>query len=158
VNNPRQAAEFASYMRYPPVGQRSFGPTRVSDGLAWADVVSVNVPKAARPILGAEEFALMKPGAILVNTARGGIVDEAALSAALAEGRVIAAGLDVFDDEPPAQDHPLLDFDQVLTPHIAGLPQQAAERMAVSSIRYVLDFFAGCLDSDLIVNKDFRHA
>jgi D-3-phosphoglycerate dehydrogenase / 2-oxoglutarate reductase len=84
-------------------------------------------------------------------------VDDAALSAALAEGRVIAAGL-VCDDEPPAQDHPLLDLDQVaLTPHIAGLTQQAAERMAVTSIQNVLDFFAGRLNSDLIVNKDFPH-
>jgi len=76
----------------------------------------------------------------------------------VAEGRVIAAGLDVFDDEPPAQDHPLLDFDQVvLTPHIAGPTQQAAERMAASSIQNALDFVAGRLNSDLIVNKDFRH-
>jgi len=126
------------------------------DGLAWADVVSVNVPKAGRPILGPDEYARLKPGAIVVNTARGGIVDEAALAAALAEGRVAAAGLDVFDDEPPAADHPLLAFDQVLlSPHIAGLTQQAAERMAVSSVQNALDFFAGRLDPDLIVNRDF---
>ncbi len=128
----------------------------LADGLAWADVISVHAPKAGRPILGAEEFAQMKPGVIIVNTARGGVVDESALAAALAEGRVGAAGLDVFDDEPPAKDHPLLAFDQVLlTPHIAGLTQQAAERMAVYSVQNVLDFFAGRLDSDLIVNKDF---
>jgi D-3-phosphoglycerate dehydrogenase len=128
----------------------------LADGLAWADIISIHVPKAGRPLLGAEEFALLKPGAIIVNTARGGIVDEAALAAALTEGRVAAAGLDVFDDEPPAKDHPLLAFDQVLlTPHIAGLTQQAAERMAVSSVQNVLDFFAGRLDPDLIVNRNF---
>ena len=103
-----------------PEGQAA--PVRaLADGLAWADVISVNVPKAGRPILGAEELAQVKPGAILVNTARGGIVDEAALVAALADGRVAAAGLDVFDAEPPASDHPLLAFDQVvLSPHVAG--------------------------------------
>jgi D-3-phosphoglycerate dehydrogenase len=128
----------------------------LADGLAWADVVSVNVPKARRPILGAEEFACLKPGAIVVNTARGGVVDEAALASALADGRVAAAGLDVFDDEPPAKNHPLLAFDQVvLTPHIAGLTQQAAERMAVSSVQNVIDFFEGRIDPDLIVNRDF---
>jgi D-3-phosphoglycerate dehydrogenase len=128
----------------------------LAEGLGWADVVSLNAPKAGPPILGAEEFALVKPGAIIVNTARGGTMDEAALSAALAEGRVGAAGLDVFDDEPPAEDHPLLAFDQVvLTPHIAGLTQQAAERMAVSSVQNVLDYFTGRLDPDLIVNRNF---
>jgi len=128
----------------------------LSDALASADVVSLHVPKASRPILGADEFSRIKPGAIVVNTARGGIIDEAALASALADGRVAAAGLDVFDDEPPAKDHPLLGFDQVvLSPHIAGLTQQAAERMAVSSVQNVLDFFADRLDPDLIVNKDF---
>ena len=136
------------------------GPTTpvalLADGLAWADVISVHAPKAGRPILGAEEFAEMKPGVIIVNTARGGIVDEGALGAALAAGRIGAVGLDVFDDEPPARNHPLFAFDQVtLTPHIAGLTEQAAERMAVSSVQNVLDFFAGRLDADLIVNKDF---
>jgi D-3-phosphoglycerate dehydrogenase / 2-oxoglutarate reductase len=128
----------------------------LADGLAWADVVSVNVPKAGRPIIGAEEFARLKPGAIVVNTARGGVVDEAALASALADGRVAGAGLDVFDDEPPAKGHPLLAFDQVvLSPHIAGLTQQAAERMAVSSVQNVIDFFAGRIDPDLIVNREF---
>ncbi len=128
----------------------------LADGLAWADVISVNTPKAARPVLGADEFACVKSGAILVNTARGGIVDEAALGSALAEDRIAAAGLDVFEVEPPAKDHPLLAFDQVvLTPHIAGLTQQAAERMAIASVQNVLDFFAGRIDPDLIVNKDF---
>jgi D-3-phosphoglycerate dehydrogenase / 2-oxoglutarate reductase len=128
----------------------------LSEGLGWADMISVHVPKAARPILGAAEFAQMKRGVVIVDTARGGIIDETALAAALADGRVAAAGLDVFDDEPPARANPLLAFDQVvLTPHIAGLTQQAAERMSVSSIQNVLDLFAGCLPSELIVNKDF---
>jgi len=128
----------------------------LADGLAWADVVSVHAPKSARPILGAEEFARLKPGAIVVNTARGGILDETALISALSDGRVGAAGLDVFYDEPPANDHPLLAFDQVvLSPHIAGLTQQAAKRMATASIQNVIDFFAGRLDPNLIVNRGF---
>ena len=128
----------------------------LSDGLAWADVVSVNLPKADRPILGEAELARMKPGAVLVNTARGGIVDENALVDALARGHIGAAGLDVFDDEPPPADHPLLAFDQVvLTPHIAGLTEECAERMAISSVQNVLDFFEDQLDRDLIVNGDF---
>lgn len=125
----------------------------LADGLAWADVVSVHTPKAGRPILGADEVARLKPGAIVVNTARGGVVDETALATALTDGRIAAAGLDVFDDEPPAKDNPLLAFDQVvLSPHIAGLTKEAAERMAVASVQNVFDFFAGRLDPDLIVN------
>lgn len=125
------------------------------EGLAWADIVSIHVPKSGRPVLGAEEFTILKPGAIVVNTARGGIVDEAALAAALADGRVAAAGLDVFDNEPPAAMHPLLAHDQViLSPHIAGLTQQAAERMAEASVQNVIDFFEGRIDPALIVNKD----
>jgi len=126
----------------------------LADGLAWADVVSVHAPKSGRPILDHEAFARIKPGAIVVNTARGGLVDEAALTSALMDGRVAAAGLDVFDEEPPAKDHPLLACDQVIfSPHIAGLTQQAAERMATASVQNVIDFFAGRLDSALIVNR-----
>jgi D-3-phosphoglycerate dehydrogenase / 2-oxoglutarate reductase len=107
-------------------------------------------------MLGAEELTRVKPGVVVVNTARGGIVGEMALAEALADGRVAAAGLDVFDAEPPPADHPLLRFDQVLlTPHIAGLTGQAAERMSLASVQNVLDFFAGRIDPGLIVNKGF---
>lgn len=125
----------------------------LSAGLAGADFVSVHIPKADKPIIGAAEIASMKRGAIIVNTARGGIVDEAALCDGLRSGQIAAAALDVFDAEPPQADHPLLAFDQViLTPHTAGLTAEAAERMAVSSVQNVLDFFAGRLDPALVVN------
>lgn len=121
--------------------------------LGKADFVSVHIPKADKPIIGVAEIASMKRGAIIVNTARGGIVDEAALCDALRSGQIAAAALDVFDAEPPQADHPLLAFDQViLTPHTAGLTAEAAERMAVSSVQNVLDFFAGRLDPALVVN------
>ncbi len=122
--------------------------------LGVADVISVHIPKAARPVLGAAELAQVKPGVVIVNTARGGIVDEAALAEALRTGRVVAAGLDVFDDEPPARAHPLLAFDQVLlSPHIGGLTAEGAERLAIHAVRNVLDYFAGKLDPALIVNR-----
>lgn len=125
----------------------------LAQALSVADVISVHMPKAERPALGAAELAQVKPGVVLVNTARGGIVDEAALADALRSGQVGAAGLDVFDDEPPAPDHPLLGFDQVLlSPHIGGLTAEGAERLAVHSVQNVLDFFAGRLDPALVVN------
>jgi len=126
----------------------------LAEGLAWADAVSVCAPKSDRPILGAAEFAAMKPGAIVVNTSRGGVVDEKALADALVSGRIGAAGLDVFEQEPPAKDNPLFAFDQlILSPHIAGLTAEAGERMAVASVHNALDFLAGRADPDLIVNR-----
>jgi D-3-phosphoglycerate dehydrogenase len=125
------------------------------EGLAWADAVSINVPRADRPLIGAREFAAMKPNAVLVNTARGGIVEEKALVAAIAGGKIAGAGLDVFDHEPPDTKSPLLALDNVLlTPHIAGLTAECAERMAVSSVQNVLDFFDGRIDPTLVVNRD----
>jgi D-3-phosphoglycerate dehydrogenase len=122
--------------------------------LGWADVVSVSVPGTGTPLLGAAEFEAMRPGAIIVNTARGGVLDESALVAALSSGRIAAAGLDVFDNEPLPKDHPLARFDQVvLSPHIAGLTDGAAERMAIASARNILDFFAGRIAPELVVNR-----
>jgi D-3-phosphoglycerate dehydrogenase len=157
----RMAAAFGMDVRaYDPFLERQGWPdgpvAPVGDlqaGFAWADAISVNVPKAERPVIGPVELSAMKPTAVLVNTARGGVVDEAALIAALREGRIAAAGIDVFDDEPPATDHPLFGFDQViLTPHIAGLTAECGVRMAISSVQNVLDFFAGRIDSALVVN------
>jgi D-3-phosphoglycerate dehydrogenase len=137
-----------------PEGQVQSADDLIS-GLQWADIVSVNIPKADHAIIGGVELAAMKPGAILVNTARGGVVDEIALVEALKSGHLGAAGLDVFDDEPPSQYNPLLAFDQViLSPHIAGLTRECGERMAVASVQNVLDYFSGNIDNKLVVNAN----
>ncbi|HEY7775462.1 MAG TPA: NAD(P)-dependent oxidoreductase, partial [Kineobactrum sp.] len=81
--------------------------------------------------LDARRIDLMKPGAVLVNTARGGIVDEAALAAALASGALFAAGIDVFDEEPVPENNPLLALPNVvLAPHIGSATTLTRERMA----------------------------
>jgi D-3-phosphoglycerate dehydrogenase / 2-oxoglutarate reductase len=135
-----------------PAGPIACVPS-LHDALAQADVISVHTPKSEQPLLGAAELKATRPGVVIVNTARGGIVDEDALAAALASGHVAAAGIDVFADEPPSKEHPLLGFDQViLSPHIAGLTGEGAERLAVYSVQNVIDFFAGRLDPTLIVN------
>jgi phosphoglycerate dehydrogenase-like enzyme len=91
--------------------------------LRSADIVSLHVPltPATKHLIGAAQLALMKPTAYLINTCRGPVVDEAALTVALAEGRIAGAGLDVFDREPPPSDNKLFALDNViLTPHMAG--------------------------------------
>jgi glyoxylate reductase/D-3-phosphoglycerate dehydrogenase len=91
--------------------------------LRTSDVVTLHTPLNAstRHLIGAEELALMKPSAILVNTARGPVIDEEALYAALTTEVISAAGLDVFDQEPPQEDNPLFGLDNViLTAHLAG--------------------------------------
>jgi D-3-phosphoglycerate dehydrogenase / 2-oxoglutarate reductase len=123
-------------------------------GLAWADAVSIHAPRDDRPLLGAEELAKMKPTAVLVNSARGGIVDEAALIAVLEAGSIAAAGLDVFEDEPLKPDSRLIALDNVLlTPHIAGLTEGCAERMALHSVQNVLDYFAGEIKLERVINR-----
>jgi phosphoglycerate dehydrogenase-like enzyme len=91
--------------------------------LQTSDVVTLHVPLTdlTRGMMGAREFAAMKPSAILVNTCRGPVVDEVALHEALTAGRIAGAGLDVMVEEPPKPDHPLFALDNVLfTPHMAG--------------------------------------
>lgn len=91
--------------------------------LRTSDVVSLHVPlnQSTRGMMGEREFGLMKPGAILINTCRGPVVDEDALYKALTAGRIAGAGLDVLIEEPPPANHPLLALDSVtLTPHMAG--------------------------------------
>lgn len=91
--------------------------------LGAADVLSIHVPLTSetRGLIGREAIMQLKPGAIVVNTARGGIIDETALAEALVSGHVLAAGLDVFETEPPKPDNPLLKLPNVvLTPHISA--------------------------------------
>ncbi len=113
--------------------------------LAESDVVSLHLPltRATAGMLDAAAFARMKPGAVLVNTARGGLVDEAALIAALDDGRLLAAGLDVFAAEPLAADNPLLRRDDVvMMPHVAWLTPETMDRslaIAFENCRRVRD-------------------
>jgi D-3-phosphoglycerate dehydrogenase len=130
----------------------SCAPT-IEAALPLADYVSLHLPMASGPAIGAAELALMKPTAILVNAARGGLIEETALDQALRNGRLFAAGLDVLSSEPPKPDHPLLSNERVtISPHSAGLTDECAARMAVASVQNILDFFVGKLDRALVVN------
>ena len=99
--------------------------------LRTADAVTVHVPLNARTrnLIDAESLSLMKPSAVLVNTARGGLVDEEALAAVLRDDQILGAGLDVFSHEPISADSPLVDLTNViLTPHSAGPTWQSFPR------------------------------
>jgi (S)-sulfolactate dehydrogenase len=101
--------------------------------LAQADAVSLHVPltDATRGLMDEARIAAMKPGAVLVNTARGGIVDEAALAQALRDGRLGGAALDVFEHEPLAAGSPLAGAPNlILTPHIAGVSRESNQRVS----------------------------
>jgi phosphoglycerate dehydrogenase-like enzyme len=113
--------------------------------LAACDIVSLHVPLLAstRGLIGARELALMRPGAILVNTARGGVVDEEALIEALASGRLRAAAIDVFADEPPAGSRLLHLPNVVLSPHVAGLSIRSVRDMARTATTSVIDVLGG---------------
>jgi D-3-phosphoglycerate dehydrogenase len=114
--------------------------------LGRVDILSLHCPltEQTRGLLGRREFALMKPGALLVNTARGAIVDEAALVESLRNGHLGGAGLDTFELEPIAADNPLLALDGVLlTPHVAGVTRNAALQVATKTARNIVDALAG---------------
>lgn len=118
----------------------------LDDLLRTSDVVSVHVKLTdqTRGLIGAREISRMKPGALLVNTARGAVVDTAALVNALNSGHLGGAGIDVFDVEPIPPDHPLLACDQVvLTPHVADQNPQGMEILNRGAVDNVLAFLDG---------------
>jgi D-3-phosphoglycerate dehydrogenase len=129
----------------------------LGEALPAADILSLHLPLAAetRGLIGARELAAMRPGAVLINAARGGIVDEAALLACLRSGQIAGAGIDVLGEEPPAPNHPLLALDNVVvSPHAAALTGECAIRMALVCADNVLDAFAGKLDRSRVVNPE----
>jgi len=127
----------------------------LAQGLAWADCLSLHVPKSEKPLINVAEFTQMKPGMIIANTSRGGVICEKALLNALKSGKVHAAGLDVFEEEPPPFGEELCDRDDVLlSPHIAGLTNKASERMALACIENAINYLKGTINPNLIVNKE----
>lgn len=114
--------------------------------LARVDILSLHCPltETTRGLIGRRELALMKPDALLINTARGPIVDEAALVEALRAGQLGGAGLDTFALEPLPPGHPLLSLENViLTPHVAGVTRNAALQVALTTAKNVVDAVAG---------------
>ena len=102
-------------------------------------------------MFGPEEFAAMKDGAIFINTARGGLVDQEALLAALDSGKLLGAGLDVTDPEPLPPAHPLLGRDDVVvTPHVASATAEAKRRMLATAFEQILQVLNGARPANLV--------
>lgn len=126
--------------------QQGVEKVSLEDLFSRADIISLHTPLTdeTRALIGAHAFARMKPGAILINTSRGGVVDEAALIAALQSGRLGGAGLDVLQREPPVADNPLLRMENVvLTPHYASTTVEALEDLAQKVSRQVIQLLRG---------------
>lgn len=120
--------------------------TELDGLLERADIVSLHCPlsEKTRGLIGAAQFARMKPGAILINTARGPVVDEPALVAALSSGRLAAAGLDTFAVEPPDPANPLFALPNVIvTPHIAAATTHAMVRMGTIAANNIISWLSG---------------
>ena len=128
--------------------------------LATADIVSIHVPLQpdTRGLIGARELRLMGRDAILINTARGGIVDEQALLAALEHGRLGAAALDVFESEPPSCERLFALRNVVLTPHTGGISEQSVARMLGQATSSVLAALRGERPFGLVNDEVLAHA
>jgi len=118
----------------------------VEEILKVADAVTVHVPKTkdTANLISTNELASMKPSAVIINVARGGVVDEAALAAALADGTIAGAAVDVYSSEPPAADNPLLSAPNIiLTPHLGASTAEAQTRVAMEAAEQVREVLAG---------------
>ena len=126
------------------------------DILPQMDAVSLHCPKNKETInmFSENEFEIMKESAFLINCARGGIINEEALLDALKSNKIRAAGLDVYDDEPSTSSNPLFSLENILvSPHIAGVTQEATIRMSKQAVQNVLDVFDDKVDPEVIINK-----
>lgn len=131
--------------------------TTVEDMLAQSDILSLHCPLTdqTRGLLNTETIELMPKGSYVINTARGGLIDEAALVAAIRSGHLAGAGLDTFAVEPPATDHPFFAVPEiVLTPHIGGVTREAGARVGVDAVRGIFQILDGQpIASERIINR-----
>jgi D-3-phosphoglycerate dehydrogenase / 2-oxoglutarate reductase len=125
--------------------------------LPRADFVSIHCPKTPETVgmFSAARLKRMKPTAYLINTARGGIVDEAALYEVLVSGQLAGAGLDVFEQEPPPSGHSLFELPNVvMAPHVAGVTREAVDRMSLQTARNILSALDGEPIRQNVINQD----
>jgi D-3-phosphoglycerate dehydrogenase len=121
--------------------------------LSQSDIISVHlvVTRETRDLLGAEQFSLMRPGALIVNTSRGEVIDEDALANALASGHIKGAGLDVFKEEPPDLSHPLFQLPNVIaTPHAAGFAAESIYANAIAAAHNIVDALQGRIPQTVV--------
>ena len=146
------------YVRSESIEAAGCSPVSGLDGaLSRADFVTIHCPKTdeTQGMFDAPRLARMKQTAYLINTARGGIIDESALHTALTSGALTGAGLDVFDCEPPAPDNALLGLSHViLAPHMAGVTKESFDRMAIAVATNLLDFLDCKPNLDHVINKE----
>ncbi len=141
-----QVIAYDPYLSAEEMRARGAAKVELDDLLRRADFVSINCPLTGetRKMIGAREYALMRPTAYFITTARGFIHDEAALERALRDGKIAGAGLDVWQNEPPPADHPLMKFDNVIvTAHTAGVTAEARARMGRFAAEQMLDALDG---------------
>jgi D-3-phosphoglycerate dehydrogenase len=122
-----------------------------------ADIVCIHCPKTPETLgmFNAARIARMKPTAYIVNTARGGLIDEGALHAALSSGKLAGAGIDVFDKEPTPADNPLIKLpNTIVSAHMAGVTVESMDRMAVTTVKNILSVLDGTPNKENAVNKE----
>ena len=150
VYDPYKKAAEIKAAGYEPV-------TDLDAALPNADFVSIHCPKTPETIamFDAARLKRMKPTAYLVNTARGGIINEAALYDALVSGQLAGAGLDVFEQEPPPSGHSLFELPNVIiAPHVAGVTREAVDRMSEQTARNILSVLDGEPIRQNVINQD----
>jgi D-3-phosphoglycerate dehydrogenase len=150
VYDPYVPAATVKAAGYEPVGD-------LDAAVARADVVCIHCPKSPETIgmFNAARLARMKPTAYIVNTARGGLIDEGALHAALSSGKLAGAGIDVFDKEPTPADSPLMKLpNTIVSAHMAGVTVESMDRMAVTTVKNILSVLDGTPNKENAVNKE----
>jgi D-3-phosphoglycerate dehydrogenase len=150
VYDPYMYSETIRGMGYEPVQD-------LDTAVARADFITIHCPKTPETVglFNAARLAHMKRTAFIVNTARGGIIDEKALYDVLSQNRIAGAALDVFDQEPTPQDNPLLTLPNfIAAPHVAGVTREAVDRMGVAAVQNILSVLDGKPIRDNVVNRE----